>query len=262
MKTICLACVVYTLKGKDPKDNLYLNIFYQWLTMVIKHGGLKFGDMLHIHMDDETIKYLDIYSTVFHDILPQIQCDFEIHRFEQPDTPLKGMMHKYVFTEYKQDAYIYSDIDIIIINPFRNIIDKAEYNTMYFTVGTTLDHQFYSEGFPKEIPVSDKLPGFNASNFIIIGKHLRDAFFSRIHELCDYSTKYKWVEQPYFNRAIYDIPRDIVSVDIKLLTEHVSFNGHLLQDNKTVFYDLAGETSDGLSHLIKMSDVLCKYSLK
>jgi len=87
-------------------------------------------------------------------------------------------------------------------------------------------------------------------------------FFSRIHQLCDYSTKYKWVEQPYFNRAIYDIPRDTVSVDIKLLTEHVSFNGHLLDDEKTVFYDLAGETSDGLSHLIKMSDILCKYSLK
>jgi len=148
MKTICLACVVYTLKGRDPKDNLYLNIFYQWLTMVVKNGGLKVGDMLHIHMDDETIKYLDHYPTVFHDILPQLQCDFEIYSFEQPDTPLRGMMHKYVFSEYKQDAYIYSDIDIIIINPFRNIIDRAEYNTMYFTRGTTLDHQFYSEGFP------------------------------------------------------------------------------------------------------------------
>ena len=58
MESICLACVVYTLKDKEPKDNLYLEIFYLWLTMLIKNGGLDKRDILYIHMDSRTIEYL------------------------------------------------------------------------------------------------------------------------------------------------------------------------------------------------------------
>jgi hypothetical protein len=230
--------------------------------MVIKNGGLKFGDILHIHMDNETIKYLDNYPTVFHDILPQIQCDFEIHRFEQPDTPLKGMMNKYVFTEYTQNAYIYCDIDIIIRKPFRLLVDNLSDDTMYFCSEYSLDSNNYSEGFPVEYQVSSKLPGFSAGKFIIIGKGLRDSFFARIHEICAYSTRYETVEQPLFNRAIYEIPKDIISVDIDMLTEHVSFNGSNFSEEKTIFHDLAGETSNGLTHFRKMSDYMSKYALE
>lgn len=261
MKSICLACVVYTLKDKDPKDNLYINIFYQWLTMIIKNGGLQDIDMLHIHMDSETLKYLDNDLTAFHEILPQIQCNFEIHMFESPDTHLKGMMNKYVFTEYKQDVYIYCDIDIIIRKPFRLLVDNMTENTMYFCKEYALDTKFYSEGFPPEYPVTSNLPGFSAGKFAIFGKGLRDSFFSRIHEICDYSTKYHTVEQPLFNRSIYEIPKDIISVDINMLTEHVSFNGENYSEEKTIFYDLAGETSNGLSHFKKMSDYMCKMFL-
>lgn len=261
MISICLACVVYTLKGTHPKDNLYINIFYQWLTMVIKNGGLQSNDMLHIHMDSETIQYLDTHPTVFHEIIQKLQCNFEIHKFDQPDTPLKGMMNKYVFTEYIQDVYIYCDIDIIIRKPFRLVVDNMKEYTMYFCQEHSLISENYSEGFPSDYPVSRNLPGFSAGKFAIFGKGLRDSFFSRIHEICDYSTKYATVEQPLFNRAIYEIPKDIVSVDINMLTEYVSFNGDNFSDEKTIFHDLAGETSNGISHFKKMSDHMCKYYL-
>ena len=256
MVSICLACVVYTLKGTDPKDNLYINIFYQWLTMLIKNGGLQPNDILHIHMDSETIKYLCNSPNIFHKILSKIQCTFEVHTFEQPDTSLKGMMHKYVFTDYTQDAYIYCDIDIVIRKPFRLVIDKMSENTMYFCSEYSLDCYYYSEGFPSDYPVSTNLPGFSAGKFIILGKELRDLFFLRIHQLCDYSTNYKSVEQPYFNRAIYDMPMDIISVNINMLSEYVSFNGQNFSEENTIFYDLAGQTNDGLSHYKNITDYM------
>lgn len=259
MKTICLACVVYTMKGVDPKDNLYLNIFYQWLSMVIKNGDLQPCDMLHILIDSVSLDYLENEDNAIHEIIPVLKCDFQFHKFEQPDTPLKGMMHKYVFTEYIQDAYIYCDIDVIIRKPFRLAIDKMTPNTMYFSKEYSLDLYFYSEGFPSEFPMSSDLPGFGAGIFVILGKGLRDAFFSRIYEICDYSSNYKSVEQPLFNRAIYEIPRDKISVDITILTEHVSFNGQNFSEENTIFYNLAGETSNGLSHFKNMSDYICKY---
>jgi len=257
MKSICLACIVYTLKDKDPKDNLYLNIFYQWLTMVIKNGNLTPNDILHIHIDTTTLEYFNNNKTILTVLLNKVSCPFEFHTFEQPSTPLEGMMHKYDNSEYTQDVYIYSDIDVLIVKPFSFLTEKTEENTMYFVKGVSLDHQFYSEGFPPEFITKD-LPGFNASIFLISSRELRNAFFCRINELCDYSTQYKWVEQPYFNRAIYQICLDTVSVNINLLTEHVSFNGQLIT-NSTIFYDLAGETSNGLSHFTKMSDMICLF---
>jgi hypothetical protein len=134
-------------------------------------------------------------------------------------------------------------------------------NTMYFCTENSLDSKNYSEGFPPEYPVTSNLPGFSAGKFAIFGKELRNSFFSRIHEICDYSTKYETVEQPLFNRSIYEIPKDIISVDINMLTEHVSFNGHSYSEEKTIFYDLAGETSNGLTHFKKMSDYMCKMFL-
>jgi len=260
-KSICLACVIYTIDGKDPKDNLYLNIFYQWLAMVVKNGELGTNDILHIHIDTATLTYLDNTRTILPNLLQKLACPFKMHTFEPPKTPLEGMMHKYDFSEYEQDVYIYSDIDVLIIKSFSTLCDKLAQNTMYFVRGVSLDHQFYSEGFPPDIPVSKDLPGFNASIFVITSKDLRDSFFNQIHELCDYSTTYKWVEQPYFNRAIYEIPRDTVSVNINLLTEYVSFNCQIIRST-TVFYDLAGETSNGLSHLTKMSDLICLFLIE
>ena len=260
LETICLACVIYTLEGKDPKDNLYLNIFYQWLAMVVKNGRLSERDVLHIHIDTKTLEYLDNTHTILPILLKNAKCPFKMHTFEPPKTPLEGMMHKYDFSNYEQDVYIYSDIDVLVVKPFSTFLTKLVQDTLYFVKGVSLDHQFYSEGFPPELPVSKDLPGFNASIFVITNKGLRDSFFNRIHELCDYSTTYKWVEQPYFNRAVYELPRDKISVNIHLLTGYVSFNCQVIFPT-TVFYDLAGETSNGLSHLTKMSDSICLFLL-
>jgi len=176
MISICLACVIYTLKDKDPADNSYLNVLHQWLTMVIKNGGLTKGDIIHIHMDKVTFNYLENNVSILMNLLEMLPCHFKIQLFEQPETSLEGMMNKYVFTEYSQDAYIYSDIDVLVIRPLRSMFANLTNNTIYPLKGLSLDHNYYSEGFPPEFPLSTNLPGFNASIFFIMGKDLRDSF--------------------------------------------------------------------------------------
>jgi len=226
--------------------------------MLIKNGGLQPNDLLIINIDTLTLEYFNNSDNILTSLLEKLECPFIFYTFEPPNTPLEGMMHKYDNTEYRQDIYIYSDIDVLIVKPLSLLREKVEDNTMYFVVGCSLDYQFYSEGFPPEYPVSKDLPGFNASIFLISSIELRNSFFARIHKLCDYSSQYKWVEQPYFNRAIYELPRDTVSLNIKLLSDCVSFNGYLITE-KTIFLDLAGETSNGLSHFTKMSDMICLF---
>lgn len=259
MKSICLSCLLYTLKDKEVKDNLYIDVFFQWLAMVVKNAGLTEHDVIHINMDMRTIEYLENEVSIGATLLKKLNCDYNIYAFEPPQTSLEGMMNKYTFNEYTQDIYIYTDIDMFILKPLRNMVSELNIDTYYFLKGESLDKKFYSEGFPSDFIPPDiltTLPGFNASLFIVTSILLRDNFFSRINELCDYSSEYLCVEQPYFNRAIYEIPRKELHVNIDLLSIYAEFSAFDV-NSKVIFLDFCGETSNGLSHFIKMSRIMC-----
>jgi hypothetical protein len=248
MKTICLACVIYTLTDTDPSQNLYINIFYQWLAMLIKNGGLTKDDMLHIYMDDETIKYLNTTKTVFHDIIPKLPCDFEIIEFKQPETHLQGKMNKYAMNEYSQDIYLYCDINHKIVNSLHSIDSILNENSMYFFTISLLNNTDF------EISKLPQAPAFSSSIFIIVGKELRDTFFNRINALCDYTTTYSSVDEPFFNKAIYEIPRDVVSININLLGEYIRPDTSLIH-SKIIFNYIISDHGI-FDSFIKISDTL------
>jgi len=169
------------------------------------------------------------------------------------------MMYRFINLDYSQDIYMYCDIDILISNSLHTLTEQLKDNTIYICSEGALCDNNYSEGFPETIE-NTKLPGFSSGKFIILGKELRNSFFNIINDVCDYSTDYTTKDQPFFNRAIYMIPRDKVSVDIKVLTEHVSFNGNEYDKEKIVFNDMAGMVADGKFHAVKIMNALALYN--
>lgn len=255
--SICLACIVYTLEDKPVEENCYLNIFYMWLSKVIQNGGLTKDDIIHIHIDSRTFAYLENTHTVFPDIYATLPCQHRFIIIKSPKSSLEGMMNKYTHVDYTQDIYMYCDIDVLIINPFRIMTDTMKTNTLYVCGEGNLRDAYYSEGFS----VSEDLVGFSAGKFAIYGKSLLEGLFKRIHEYCDYSTKYITVEQPYFNRAVYTLESPY-TVDTKLLTHRVVFNGSSYYDTDaiTIFFDLAGNAGDGITHLKKIMDTISLFA--
>ena len=257
MTTICLACLIYTLEDKPLKDNLYLNIFYMWLAKVIQSGGLTPSDCIQINMDSRTADYFNEADTVLPLLLERLPCKYTIHTFDPPKTSLEGMMKKYVFTNYTQDVYIYCDIDILISNPFHTMINQMAKDTLYVCSEGTLEDKNYGEGFPEG--TDSTLPGFSAGKFVITGANLHQILFNTINNICDYSTQYYTVEQPFFNRAAYILYNTGHAIDNRLLTSHVSFNGDEYDKTRTIFNDLAGQAGDGYVHMKKMFDNMCLY---
>jgi len=259
MKTIALNCLVYTLINKDVKDNLYLSIFHIWLGKVIQLGGLTQNDILKITIDARTYEYYNNTDSPLPLLLEKLQCPYEFILINPPSTSLEGMMNKYIFTEYTQDAWIYSDIDILISNPFSIMIEQTKENTAYFCAEDFFSDNNHGEGY--NMGADKNLPGFSAGKFVICGRLLRDSFFNIIKNSCDYSKVVYTVEQPVFNYAIYCLPRDKVSVDIDLLTKHVSFNCDKDTYNKniTIFNDMAGDVADGESHVKRVMDTISLY---
>lgn len=256
MKTICLNCLLYTLKNKDPKDNEYVTILSLWLAKVIQSGGLTSQDRLQIHIDSRTLEYLKNEYTVLPLLFDTLQCPFTFISFDPPENSLEGMMHKYDPVDYTQDIFIYSDIDILISIPFHRMTEQMTDTMIYVSKEGDLTDPNYSAGFLDKI--EDKgLPGFSAGKFVIVGKHLRNEFFQCIHDLCDISSQFYTVEQPFFNHALYSLNKDIVNID--LLTNYVSLNSEGYDKTNTIFHDLAGDVADGRKHLTKMVQTLCLY---
>ena len=258
-KTIALNCLVYTLKNKEVKDNLYIGIFHIWLGKVIQSGGLTSNDILKISMDKRTCEYYNNVNSPLPILLEKLQCPYEFILFDPPSSSLEGMMNKYIFIDYTQDVWIYSDIDILISNPFSIMIEQTKENTAYFCREDWFSDDNHGDGY--NMDVDKNLPGFSAGKFVICGKLLRDSFFNIIRNSCDYSRVSYTVEQPVFNYAIYCLPRDKVSVDMNLLTKHVVFNGDKNIYNKdiTIFNDMAGDVADGESHVKRIMDTISLY---
>ena len=258
MKTICLSCLIYTLKDKPVEDNAYLEVFFIWLSKVIEFGGLTDSDQLNIHIDKRTLGYLQITDTVLGTLVSKLQCPYTFIQIEPPSSQLEGMMNKYLFTDYNKDIYIYSDIDILTIKAFRNFTDKLKNDIIYLCPESNLTDDNYGIGFPTDFSKNGQ-PGFSAGKFAITSKDKRDQFFRCIQEICDYSTDYYTVEQPFFNRAKYLMP--VEYFDITLMSEHVSFNGDSYNKDTTVFYDNAGDVCSGQKKLKKIVGVLCGFAV-
>ena len=258
-KTIALNCLVYTLKNKEVKDNLYLSIFHIWLGKVIQSGGLTSNDILKISMDARTYEYYNNAVSPLPILLEKLQCPFEFILFDPPSSSLEGMMNKYIFIEYTQDVWIYSDIDILISNPFSIMVEQTKENTGYFCREDWFSDDNHGEGY--NMDADKNLPGFSAGKFVICGKLLRDSFFNIIRNSCDYSKVFYTVEQPVFNYAIYCLPRDKISVDTELLTKHVAFNGdkNIYTKDITIFNDMAGDVADGESHVKRIMNTISLY---
>jgi len=256
MKSISLTCIIYTLKDKEVKDNVYLNIFYIWLGKVIQSGGLTSNDALNIIIDKRTLNYLKETDSPLPLLLTKLQCPYTFIEVEPPVNSLEGMMNKYIYVDYSQDVYLYCDIDILISNPFSTMIEQMTGDCIYVCAEGLLSDKNYSEGFDKLPP--GELPGLSAGKFAITGKHLRNIVFEHIRAICDYSTKFYTVEQPVFNKAIYML-RDMISVNDKLLTEYVSFNGEDYNKSKTIFNDLGGEPGIGETHLNRIIQTISLY---
>jgi len=258
MKTICLSCLIYTLKDKPVEDNAYLEVFFIWLSKVIEFGGLVESDQLNIHIDKRTIDYLQVTDTVLGTLVSKLPCPYKFIQIEPPSTPLEGMMSRYLLTDYDKDVYLYSDIDILIIRPFRIFTDKLKGNMLYICSEGDLTDDNYGIGFPADF-LKDGQPGFSSGKFAITSKDKRDHFFRCIQEICDHSTNFYTLDQPFFNRAIYMMPMEYFNTE--LMSEYVSFNGDSYKKDATIFYDNAGDVGSGLHKLKKMVGVLCGFAV-
>jgi len=255
-KSVCIDCVLFTLKDKPVKENKYISIFLMWLSVVSKHAGLTAHDAISLKIDKPSFDHLSNHL-VFISLVKKAVFQLCIMICPVPSTLREGMMMKYVKNDYTQDIYMYCDIDVLIVKPLTLLVDKLIPNTIYVHAEGLLSNENYGAAFTKEelatLPV--KSNGFSAGKFFIYGKELYTTFMKTVHHVStDDSKHYYTIEQPIFNKALYYLDKGKYNIDVTVLTpKTISINLHHYLHDTAILIDAMGIPGDGDLHFEKVS---------
>jgi hypothetical protein len=259
--SIAVSCILFTLADADPATNKYCTIFLLWLSQLIRDGGLRKDDGLYIALDNRTFQYLNEH-TCFGSLITELEYPFYIRQENPPIALLQGMLWKYDVPDYSQDAFLYCDIDILILKDIHSLLPvEREYSDLPLLL---LHHEdsisnpdYGGVLHTEQIQYPSSNPGFSAGKFICIGKEFCKTFCSDIKEFAlNWSGEpFYTIEQPFFNKLVYSLDHMKVEVnDSAFLSPRLSMNGHDYEADRTVLLDCMGMPGNGDAHFKKILD--------
>jgi len=250
--------VLFTLVGKDPAENRYVEMFYIWLTHVLKNGGLVTGDKICVLIDKPTIDFLNVESNIGF-ILSMCRVPIEFWLIHQPNTASEGMVQKYNIEEYPaivSDCSLYLDLDIVVkapLTPVRELIP----NTLAVVVeGNLYNDDYGGKVLPRE-PGKESYPGFSAALFAFsVGETVRE-FMRCVKGGClAQDPPFYTVEQPFFNKYLYEVFINPERPFYVIPKKYVS-NNDMVPSDSVVFVNYCGDPGNGPKHIVKMIIGMC-----
>jgi len=253
--------LLFTLVGKKPEDNRYIQMFNIWICYLIKNGGLTSHDKISIIIDPETLKY--IHSDPFTNYLSNVAaCKIEFIEFEQPNNLSEGIVARYnsLPKDHEGKTVVFLDLDVLVIKSLKEDIPKLRPNQIMVMPEGKMAHGLYAGGLVNY----EKIPnvcGFAASTFAYSYGEGIERFFKNITEetLANKETPKYTIDQPYYNKWIYLIlSEQALPVEVCLLRynmiEQNALNGF---QESTVLVNYAGTPGEGTFHYQKMLYAFC-----
>lgn len=273
---ITLYVNLFTLKDKNPKENKYIDIFYVWLAYLIKYGQLNQLDTLVLQIDTETLNYLKnsyIFKSLIH--IRNNLFKFNIITYEPPSTVKNGMMMRYHVNTLpnidKQQIFIHLDIDVIITNNIRKLIEKQDLiNTNKESIfyvkeeGPMLKGNYYGDIITDEEKNYlyknnlENIFGYTSGIFAWLNQpssnHCLDIFNLVIEKDKEVKVELYQHEQPFFNYAIFQNLFKETSIKIKTMPlDYINHNIPFTKKNKdTLLVNYCGIAGDDGFHWDKI----------
>ena len=249
--TFCIYTILFTLADKEPQYNKYVNIFQIWFSQLIKTRSVKNCVVI---IDKKTLAYLKTKEIFNNLILPLRDFKLTLFEFNPPKTLIEGMSYKYSIFDYSEDFLIYTDLDVLIVNPLKSLNLPKEDKIYVHAEGLIIDNG-YNEAMTAEekSKLTPFSAGISAGKFIIRGKNIRDQLFKRMKENIKLDSSFYTLDQPYFNKTMYEfLNKQIINPNI-IKHPIISINCKDLK-KETVFIDFMGKPGDEDFHLDKILD--------
>jgi len=261
--SVLLYTILFTLEDIPCHKNKYIDIFLMWISCLVKSNSLNENDTLLIIMDKHTKKYLEHQT-----ILPKLISTYHYILMPAPKTLLEGCMWKYnaltrdQLAFYNKDILFYADIDVIFNKSFKPIIDDMIPENIYVHEEGLFNCRFFSEGIPIEekdtfIKCIPAIKGISAGKFIIYGMSLAVNFFNKIIEYNKVKTNYECLEQPFFNRAIYNYLCIEKKIQNLYSINNIIHWNQVDNNSSAIMIDFCGIPGDGYEHFDTMYGAFC-----
>ena len=258
--------LLFTLVGKNPGENNYIQMFDIWLCYLLKNGGLTQEDKISIIVDPESMKY--IQTQILPNYLKHISpCEIEYIEFEQPKNLSEGIVARYnsLPSNHEGKTLLFLDLDVLVVKSLQHDIPNIQPNKLLVMPEGKMAHGLYAGG----LVTYEKIPdvcGFAASTFAYCYGEGIAEFFKKITDECleNKNAPRYTIDQPYYNKWIYLIlTEQVLPVEIILLRYNMIEQNALnyFQDT-TVLVNYAGTPGEGAVHYQKMLNALCLEFLK
>lgn len=272
--SVLLYTILFTLDDLPIHKNQYIQMYLMWISCVIKTKSLNANDCCALITDKYTLSHL-LHNTILQTLLYKLPCQFHYIINKAPKTLMEGCMWKYTtLTEERikqlaKDIVFYSDIDVLLYSSLKQITDDMKPNSIIVHEENSFDLTYFSEGIPdnekKEIIKHfPHVKGLSAGKFIIYGNSIIFNLFAKIQEYATTKTDYYTLEQPLFNRAVFNniIQDKNINLSFNLNTkcEHFKDNLNMSHHNSDIIlYDCSGRPGDYAEHMERLLGTFCWF---
>ena len=246
--------LLFTLEGRNPAENQYIDMFFIWLTFLHKNGGLQKSDIISILADQATIDFLNTTET-FAQVSKGILANIEFHLIPQPKTLMEGCMQRYNETHgIFRECSLYLDLDILVCRSFQEIQTLPSNTFLACPEGELLSTDYGGHFFSHSVDLKWE-PGYTSAVFAFTEGEETRSILKKIYSECEShkDEPFYTIDQPYFNKNIftlktkYTIPSDWVEDNIPIDE----------RKNSTVFLNYCGEPGKGKIHFLKLLTQVC-----
>ena len=260
MEPITVYTNLFTIQGRDPKENKYISMFLIWFKMLIKNGGLTASDSLVVLIDQPTAEALQEYDILSH-LIDTAGFQFKAIIIEQPVSLTAGIAKRYTVYDFLplNELVCHLDVDVLCVRPIRQIIQDSLVNAdiAIFLEGNSMG-SYYLYELKDELGISEeemkKTAGITGAIYFFRMSPSLMAHFKQLYLRIMSAKKQNITDQPYWNELfwnlrksqypIFEIPDSVVETSLSNLQDST----HLL--------NLCGEPGDGNFHWQKVLTAL------
>ena len=213
---------LFTLAGKDPKNNKYITMFYMWFTYLKRYSGLGPDDCVGVILDEETLEYINSDNT-FGYLNINVPFKVELSLMKRPTNLSEGFAERYraenldQFTEHLLNLHM--DIDCLCIRSIPSLfvqIDLREPTFFSMAEGCMCEDNYGGNLIKQEDLPHPEFPGLSAGWYAWMRSDDQKKLFENVLKGClAKSDPFYTVDQPFYNYELLQIING-KKVDFKL----------------------------------------------
>ena len=256
MEPVTIYTNLFTIQGRNAKDNQYISMFLIWFKMLIKNGGLTTEDTLIVLIDEPTAEALQEYD-ILANLIDTAGFQFKAIVIEQPVSLTAGIAKRYTVYEFLEvnTLVCHLDVDVLCVKPIRQIIhdNLIDSDIAIFLEGNSMG-SYYLYELKDEIGISEeemkKTAGITgAIYFFRISANV--AFhFKNLYERIMSAKNQNITDQPYWNELFWNLRK--TQYPISVISDSVVETSLSNLQDSTALLNLCGEPGDGSFHWQKV----------